>query len=124
MAQITIPYVVLPGHDRALRKLFPGLPDVRRSMDNSVLIEWTRPEPLPTDEDIAAALTQVDWDAVRAIRQPLLEYGDKVAIRCVKAGQPFPADWQAYTTALRDITKQADPLQVEWPTPPDRKSVV
>ena len=22
------------------------------------------------------------------------------------------------TTALRDITKQADPLQVEWPTPP------
>lgn len=29
-----------------------------------------------------------------------------------------PTTNQTYTKALRDITKQADPLQVEWSTPP------
>ena len=118
MAQIIIPYIVLPGHDRALRKLFPGLPDVRRSMDNGVLIEWTRPEPLPTDEDIAAALIQADWDGVRAKRKRLLDATDIVALRYFKAGQSFPADMAIYTQALRDVTKQANPLQVEWPAAP------
>ena len=47
-----------------------------------------------------------------------LSEADMVAIRCMKAGQPFPADWQAYTTALRDITNQASPLKVKWPTAP------
>lgn len=30
----------------------------------------------------------------------------------------FTADWKAYTQALRDITKQADPNNVTWPQKP------
>jgi len=96
----------------------PGFARCEEQGGDTLLTEWTFEIDPFSDEEIAAALAKVDWAKVRSLRVPLLAASDIVAIRCMKAGQPFPADWQAYTTALRDITKQADPLQVEWPTPP------
>lgn len=34
-----------------------------------------------------------------------LEVSDTTALRCFKAGVPFPAEWQNYTSALRGIVK-------------------
>lgn len=90
------------------------------SPDRSQLIvfDWYFETPIPGDAEIVAALTSVDWRAVRATRTPLLEYTDQVASRCFKAGVEWPADWKTYTQALRDITKQLDPLNVVWPVLP------
>ena len=43
---------------------------------------------------------------------------DMVANRCYKAGMAFPADWQAYTTALRNIANGTDTTSTSLPTKP------
>jgi hypothetical protein len=58
------------------------------------------------------------WDSVRFERLALFPASDIVATRYFKAGQPFPAEWQTYTQALRDITLQDDPAAVVWPAIP------
>ena len=43
-----------------------------------------------------------------------LEKSDAVAIRCVKAGVVFPADWKTYVTSLRAIVNGgAGPLPAQ-----------
>jgi hypothetical protein len=118
---LDLPIKVSPRFIEAVTELtinMPGLARCEEQDGSLVLTEWTFEIGLPSDDEIAAALAAIDWVKIRAKRQPLLLASDTIAVRCMKAGQPFPADWRAYTTALRDITKQADPLQVEWPTPP------
>ena len=56
---------------------------------------------------------------VRIMRVPLFATTDAVAMRCFKAGVPYPKDWQKYTQALRDVTKQPDTENVDWPTQPE-----
>lgn len=69
------------------------------------------PGPVPTTEEL--------WAAARSRRKPLLQATDAVAIRCFKAGVAWPDNWKIYTQALRDITEQADPANLEWPIAPD-----
>lgn len=86
--------------------------------ENVSLIAWTYAVPVPLQSDVTATLLQIDFGKLRAARMPLLEASDTIAVRCFKAGQEFPFDWQTYTQALRDITKVTDPLNVVWPTAP------
>ncbi|MBO9680963.1 MAG: phage tail assembly chaperone [Acidovorax sp.] len=58
------------------------------------------------------------WTAVRAQRDARLAACDWVALRAHERGEPVPAEWLAYRQALRDITRQADPLAVDWPVVP------
>ena len=47
-----------------------------------------------------------------------LTKSDSVAIRCVKAGIPFPADWQEYVAGLRAVVNGSAltlPEQPEYP---------
>ena len=40
-----------------------------------------------------------------------LEVSDTTALRCFKAGMPFPSEWQSYTNTLRGIVRSgAGPL--------------
>lgn len=47
-----------------------------------------------------------------------LEVTDRVAHRCYKAGVPFPATWQTYTIALRNIANGTDTASAALPAPP------
>lgn len=60
------------------------------------------------------------WAAYQAGARAALDKTDTVALRCWKAGKAFPADWAAYTEALRAIVKaeSGDPTQ-PLPSPPD-----
>lgn len=40
-----------------------------------------------------------------SLAQAALDASDMTAIRCFKAGVPFPAEWFAYTQTLRNIVK-------------------
>ncbi len=53
-----------------------------------------------TDTDAQSAAAAA---ALKASAQTALDKSDTTAIRCVKAGVDFPADWQTYVLALRAI---------------------
>jgi hypothetical protein len=59
----------------------------------------------------------VAWGKVRSQRQHLLERSDWAALPDVPASTR--QKWLSYRQALRDITQQADPLNIVWPTPPE-----
>lgn len=61
------------------------------------------------------------WQAVRRQRDDLLAATDWRVVRATEIGQPLPVAWQSYRKALRDITQQADPLQIVWPVSPAEK---
>ena len=62
------------------------------------------------------------WSAVRAKRDRLLTATDWRVVRAQESGAPVPLEWQAYRQALRDITEQTDPFNINWPVRPDRQS--
>lgn len=55
---------------------------------------------------------------LRGQRNRLLAESDWVVLRAADTGQPVPPEWLAYRQALRDITEQPDPLNIEWPVAP------
>lgn len=62
--------------------------------------------------------TELAWASVRATRDERLLACDWVTLRATEQGEAVPPEWLAYRQALRDITDQADPLNIIWPTPP------
>jgi len=54
------------------------------------------------------------FDATNALLET-----DVIAIRCYKAGIPFPTEWQKYTVAVRDIVNGTDTISTELPAKPD-----
>lgn len=76
-----------------------------------------------TDEQIAEKV-QREWDNIRTTRSKLLKEVDWRVLRYqseVRLGVPTTDDIEqldVYANALRDITKQSDPYNVEWPEPP------
>jgi len=47
-----------------------------------------------------------------------LDVTDMVAARCFKASVAYPADWQSYTVALRNIANGTDKTSTQLPTQP------
>lgn len=58
------------------------------------------------------------WEVVQQQRVKLLYESDWVVTKATESGQPTPAEWSVYRQALRDITSQADPLNIVWPIKP------
>lgn len=54
------------------------------------------------------------WNDVRFKRNEFLAETDYMA----NSDYPITDEWKAYRQALRDITNQAHPLEVTWPTKP------
>lgn len=88
-------------------------------VEDDQLVEWSFDMPVPSTEDVQAELDRIDWATVRRQRAPMLDKSDQVFIRCGKAGVAWPAEWQAWTTALRQIPQnQPDPNNINWPVMP------
>lgn len=62
--------------------------------------------------------TERAWADARARRDALLAASDWITVRAIEQGQAVPAPWAAYRQALRDITEQADPFGLTWPSLP------
>ena len=58
------------------------------------------------------------WKAVRARRNAQLTACDWVVTRAQEQGTAVPQPWLDYRQALRDVTAQADPLNIVWPVAP------
>jgi len=70
----------------------------------------------PMTEEEVAARTEQEWSAVRAQRNYKLMRSDWTQLPDAPADA---ATWAAYRQELRDITEQADPFSIVWPTAPD-----
>ena len=55
------------------------------------------------------------WDDVRVKRDKLFRETDYMA----NSDYPITDQWKSYRQALRDITNQNHPLEVNWPTKPE-----
>lgn len=72
---------------------------------NYKTLEWER-------DDLTA------WLSVKTKRDGLLSETDWVSLRGQETGQGVSPEWLAYRQALRDITNQNDPENIQWPVPP------
>lgn len=67
-----------------------------------------------TDGEVTARI-EAQWSAVRADRNQRLADCDWTQL----PDAPVNAeDWASYRQALRDITTQSDPFNIQWPTEP------
>jgi hypothetical protein len=58
------------------------------------------------------------WLIVRTERARLLAKSDWVVTKALETGSSIDPEWASYRQALRDVTLQADPEQIQWPLEP------
>jgi hypothetical protein len=86
------------------------------------LVTWEDPDqPEPSAADITAAMDDAKWDRVRGDRNRRLSECDWTAVSDNQLTAAQHTAWEIYRQALRDITTQADPDNVTWPTPPEEE---
>ena len=73
-------------------------------------------EPL-TDSEIEAN-TESQWAKIRSQRDTLLQACDWTQLPDVPLDSKTKEQWVNYRQALRDVTSQADPYNIEWPVAP------
>jgi hypothetical protein len=71
------------------------------------------------DPDAIAAATEKQWDAVRGDRNKRLLDSDWTQLPDAPLTEEQKTAWQAYRQALRDVTQQADPFEIIWPSKPE-----
>jgi hypothetical protein len=84
-----------------------------KSQDNGVYYQ-TRIV-VPMNEEEIAARTEQEWGSVRFQRNHRLTACDWTQLPDAPVDA---AAWTTYRQALRDITTQADPFNIQWPTKP------
>lgn len=84
-----------------------------KSPDNGVYYQTRIVVPM-NDEEIATR-TKQEWTAVRFERNRRLTACDWTQLPDAPVDA---AAWTTYRQALRDITTQADPFNIQWPTTP------
>ena len=73
-------------------------------------------EPM-TDEEVAAR-TEQEWHRVRNERGRKLALSDWTQLADAPLTNIETQEWASYRQALRDITTQSDPFNIQWPTAP------
>lgn len=83
--------------------------------DHAVLVD----DVVTLVEDPAKVQAKLDaqWTQVRAQQRELL-YKSDWTCSVTDYEPPNKADWVAYRAALRAVTSQTDPFNIEWPTSP------
>ena len=73
-------------------------------------------EPLTASE--IEANTESQWAKIRSQRDTLLQACDWTQLPDVPLDSKTKEQWVNYRQALRDVTSQADPYNIEWPVAP------
>ena len=72
---------------------------------------------LQTDPAKLAQKTADQWTSVRAQQRDLL-YKSDWTCSVTDYEVPNKSEWVQYRAQLRDVTKQSDPFNIVWPSPP------
>ena len=101
-------------YDHATQKLVPANPHLFDGMCCLVDVE-----PL-TDEELQARV-DTQWQVIRTQRNQMLKDSDWTQVADAPVDKTA---WATYRQALRDITTQTDPFNVNWPSAPGTPVVV
>lgn len=70
------------------------------------------------DPEVAAKKAEAQWAVVRAERNKLIASTDWTQLPDAALTNVQTANWGSYRQALRDITTQSDPFNINWPVSP------
>lgn len=92
-----------------------------REHGDAVLIDgvWTQNYVVSElDPEASAEKIKAQWDVVRAERNKLIAACDWTQLSDAALTNLQTAEWALYRQALRDITTQGDPFNINWPVSP------
>lgn len=95
-------------YDQLTEKLASVAPYIEGNTVYTIAVEPLTPEEIEANK-------QSQWSKVRTQRDVLLAACDWTQLPDVPLDAPTKAEWVAYRQALRDVTNQADPHNIEWP---------
>lgn len=70
------------------------------------------------DQEASAAKAEAQWEVVRTERNKLIASTDWTQLPDAPLTNTETANWGSYRQALRDITTQSDPFNIQWPIAP------
>jgi hypothetical protein len=128
--EVSLPFPLLPEHiepygygiyDFSMppeHGVFEKLDEVApvRSQENGVFYQTRIVVPMTANEVVAR--TEQEWADVRFERNRRLIACDWTQLPDAPLTDTKAANWGSYRQALRDITNQSDPFNIEWPVPP------
>lgn len=82
-------------------------------------VVFNDPSKKPSWETVQAEVPNAKWNYVRRDRNVKLTRSDWTQLADSQLTKVKRDKWKAYRQALRDITKQANPDNVDWPTAPE-----
>jgi hypothetical protein len=89
--------------------------------DGRVFDQWSvkdvREMDIPSDI-IDAAIIDAHWQIVRDERNKRLSLSDWTQVSDSPLDETQKQKWQSYRQLLRDVTKQTDPTDIQWPDLP------
>ena len=83
------------------------------------MVVFNNPEQKPSWSAVEAGKVDEQWVIVRAERDGKLVVCDWTQLPDVPLTDAQKTAWETYRQALRDITTQPDPFNINWPTPPE-----
>ena len=81
-------------------------------------VVYNDPSKKPTWSVVQAGKDPEQWKIVRGERDAKLQSCDWTVLPDVPMSDAKREEWETYRQALRDITDQGDPFNINWPTPP------
>ena len=97
-------------YDQLTEKLASVTPYIEGNTVYTIAVEPLTPEEIEAN-------TESQWAKVRSQRDSLLSSCDWTQLPDVTI--PNKTEWASYRQALRDITNQADPYNIVWPSDPN-----
>jgi hypothetical protein len=92
--------------------------DVDNESDYNSNVVYSDPSQKPSWSVVQAGQVPEQWVVVKAERKSKLEASDWTVLPDVPMPDSERDQWKVYRQALRDITDQPDPFNINWPTPP------
>ena len=102
---------VWKAYDQLTEKLVSVVPYIESNTVYTIDVEPLTPEEI-------ASNTESQWSKIRSQRDTLLAACDWTQLPDVPLDTEQKQDWVVYRQALRDVTSQADPYNIEWPVAP------
>jgi len=87
--------------------------------DFNTNVVFTTPAQKPSWLDVMGGRDVEQWVVIRAQRHGKLQDCDWTQLPDVPLTDAQKTAWETYRQALRDITTQPDPFNINWPTPPE-----